>query len=108
MDRPALQNAMPSQPRPGFRWVRWVALATRVLGLRTLLTQAAESTATTPTPQAVRMRDGIELLTDVYLPEVPPPFPVVLLRSPYSKAYALIPWTLRQHSRSHIGSPSAL
>ena len=89
MDCPALQDAMPPQPRPGFRWVRWVVVATCVLCSRTLVTQAAELTATTPTPQAVRMRDGIELSTDVYLPDASPPFPVVLLRSPYSKAMGI-------------------
>jgi hypothetical protein len=35
---------------------------------------------------SVPMRDGVNLATDVYLPAGTPPFPVVLLRSPYNKA----------------------
>lgn len=33
----------------------------------------------------VRMRDGVHLATDVYLPEGTPPFPVILIRTPYNK-----------------------
>jgi len=33
----------------------------------------------------VRMRDGVSLATDVYLPRAEGPFPVVLLRTPYNK-----------------------
>ncbi|GAA3789796.1 hypothetical protein GCM10022380_02660 [Amycolatopsis tucumanensis] len=33
----------------------------------------------------VRMRDGVRLATDVYLPEGDGPFPVVLTRLPYDK-----------------------
>lgn len=32
----------------------------------------------------VRMRDGVKLSTDVYLPDAPGPFPVILVRTPYS------------------------
>ena len=32
-----------------------------------------------------RMRDGVELLADVYTPDGPGPFPVLLLRTPYDK-----------------------
>jgi uncharacterized protein len=32
----------------------------------------------------VPMRDGIRLATDVYLPDAPGPFPVILIRTPYS------------------------
>ena len=32
----------------------------------------------------VPMRDGVKLSTDVYLPEGPGPFPVILIRTPYS------------------------
>jgi hypothetical protein len=32
----------------------------------------------------VPMRDGVRLSTDVYLPEGPGPFPVILIRTPYS------------------------
>ena len=32
----------------------------------------------------VPMRDGIELSADIYLPEAAGPFPVVLMRTPYS------------------------
>jgi predicted acyl esterase len=31
------------------------------------------------------MRDGVRLATDVYLPEGKPPFPVILIRTPYDK-----------------------
>ena len=33
----------------------------------------------------VRMRDGVSLNADVYVPEGPGPFPVLLMRSPYNK-----------------------
>jgi putative CocE/NonD family hydrolase len=33
----------------------------------------------------VRMRDGVHLATDVYLPDAPGPFPAVLIRLPYGK-----------------------
>ncbi|MER9708598.1 CocE/NonD family hydrolase [Mesorhizobium sp. M0204] len=33
----------------------------------------------------VPMRDGINLATDVYLPEGPGPFPIILIRTPYGK-----------------------
>jgi hypothetical protein len=34
----------------------------------------------------MRMRDGVELKCDVYTPEGPGPYPVILMRSPYDKA----------------------
>src|SRR5207245_193735 len=33
----------------------------------------------------VRMRDGVSLNADMYVPEGPGPFPVLLMRSPYNK-----------------------
>ena len=33
----------------------------------------------------VLMRDGVRLATDVYLPDAPGPFPVILIRTPYNK-----------------------
>jgi hypothetical protein len=33
---------------------------------------------------AVPMRDGVRLSTDVYLPDAPGPFPVILIRTPYN------------------------
>src|SRR5258705_1480475 len=36
----------------------------------------------------VRMRDGIELSADIYRPDVPGRFPVVLSRTPYNKTSA--------------------
>jgi putative CocE/NonD family hydrolase len=33
---------------------------------------------------AVPMRDGVRLWTDVYLPDAPGPFPVILIRTPYN------------------------
>jgi putative CocE/NonD family hydrolase len=38
----------------------------------------------------VAMRDGVELSTDLYLPEGPGPFPVVLSRTPYNNTLAWI------------------
>ena len=32
----------------------------------------------------VAMRDGVKLSTDVYLPDAPGPFPVILIRTPYN------------------------
>jgi uncharacterized protein len=32
----------------------------------------------------VAMRDGVRLSTDVYVPDAPGPFPVILIRTPYS------------------------
>jgi uncharacterized protein len=32
----------------------------------------------------VAMRDGVRLSTDVYLPDAPGPFPIILIRTPYS------------------------
>ena len=31
----------------------------------------------------VPMRDGVKLATDLYLPDAPGPFPVILIRTPY-------------------------
>ena len=36
----------------------------------------------------VPMRDGVKLSTDVYLPDAPGPFPVILIRTPYSNNVA--------------------
>ena len=36
----------------------------------------------------VRMRDGATLFADVYAPEGPGPFPVLLMRTPYGKTQA--------------------
>lgn len=35
---------------------------------------------------AVAMRDGVQLATDVYVPDGPGPFPVVVMRTPYDRA----------------------
>ena len=37
----------------------------------------------------VKMRDGVALYADVYKPDGPGPFPVVLQRTPYDKS---APW----------------
>ena len=34
---------------------------------------------------AVPMRDGVRLAADIYLPDQPGPFPVLLTRTPYNK-----------------------
>jgi putative CocE/NonD family hydrolase len=36
----------------------------------------------------VPMRDGVELSTDLYLPDAPGPFPVILVRTPYDNGVA--------------------
>ena len=71
----------------------------------------------------VPMRDGVELATDVYLPEGPGPFPAVLVRLPYDKngrycwmpsiarhvvarGYAFVPQDVRGRFRSG-GDPVA-
>jgi len=46
-----------------------------------------------PTEYMVPCRDGVRLATDVYLPDGPGPFPVILERTPYGK---------REVSRSEI------
>jgi uncharacterized protein len=45
----------------------------------------------------VPMRDGVELATDVYLPDGPGPFPAVLVRLPYDKngRYCFMPFIAR-------------
>ena len=55
------------------------------LGLH--ITALAQSPPASPVKQTVHitMRDGVKLAADVFLPTNPPPFPVVLLRSPYNK-----------------------
>jgi len=48
---------------------------------------AADETNIQPTLHMVAMRDGTQLATDVYLPpEGEPPYPVVLMRTPYGRA----------------------
>ncbi|MBK8022563.1 MAG: CocE/NonD family hydrolase [Chloroflexi bacterium] len=34
---------------------------------------------------AIPMRDGVRLIADRYVPETPPPFPVILIRTPYGR-----------------------
>src|SRR6478735_3199365 len=56
-----------------------------LLGGALLTQQAAEPHA--PRSLMVPMRDGVRLATDVYLPpQAAPPFPVVLMRTPYGKS----------------------
>ena len=50
----------------------------------------AGATVRSPVPVAVEthmlpMRDGTRLATDVYLPDGAPPYPVILIRTPYDK-----------------------
>ena len=49
------------------------------------------------TQHMVPMRDGVELATDVYLPEGAGPFPAVLVRLPYDKngRYCWMPFIAR-------------
>lgn len=59
------------------------------VGLACLLVWIAAAVGRTPSVQtqtlALPMRDGVRLATDVYLPEGKPPFPVILIRTPYDK-----------------------
>ena len=49
-----------------------------------------ESTAiTVQSNVAVPMRDGVTLYADIYRPEEPGPFPVLLQRTPYDKGTPL-------------------
>lgn len=48
--------------------------------------QTATSQAPKPIEQMAPMRDGVKLSTIIYLPEGKGPWPVVLVRTPYSKA----------------------
>src|SRR5260370_36389532 len=61
--------------------------------------EAFERTTEQPVPDTatqclVRMRDGIRLATDVYLPDDPAPVAAVLVRLPYDKnsRYEFFPW----------------
>ncbi len=35
--------------------------------------------------ERVPLRDGVHLATDVYLPQMPPPYPTIMVRTPYAK-----------------------
>jgi len=53
------------------------------------------------------MRDGVRLFADVYLPDAPGPFPVILTRMPYDKqsAYGMMPALGRfwaQHGYAYV------
>ncbi|MCS6919827.1 MAG: CocE/NonD family hydrolase [Fimbriimonadales bacterium] len=52
------------------------------------LVSVAFSPAPRVQPQTLMlpMRDGVRLATDVYLPQGAPPFPVILIRTPYDKS----------------------
>jgi putative CocE/NonD family hydrolase len=43
------------------------------------------------TTYMIAMRDGIQLATDVYLPETPGQWPAILIRTPYGKSSFLTP-----------------
>jgi putative CocE/NonD family hydrolase len=57
----------------------------------TVMTLVAGATLRPPAPSVavethmLPMRDGVRLATDVYLPSSPPPYPVILIRTPYDK-----------------------
>jgi len=58
----------------------------RNAALLVLLLSAAPLFSYTKTTQAVAMRDGIHLATDIYLNDHPGQWPTILVRSPYGKA----------------------
>jgi uncharacterized protein len=60
--------------RPGLALLATLALSSPAL---------AAPTSTLPVP----MRDGVELATDVYLPDGAGPFPVIVMRTPYEKSH---------------------
>lgn len=67
-----------------YRLIRRVLLF--VLILFDVAALGAEETMIQPTLHMVAMRDGTRLATDVYLPpEGKPPYPVVLMRTPYGR-----------------------
>jgi putative CocE/NonD family hydrolase len=69
---------------PSFRdWVATQALTDTIV--RDRLAAAAPRTQSQPTRRTmVRMRDGVELSTQVFLPEGNGPWPVIVVRDPYS------------------------
>ena len=71
---------------PEFAEVQRVALETALRPTRDFSLEPSET--------LVAMRDGARLATDVYLPEGPGPWPVILTRTPYGKrvAWAVEPY----------------
>ncbi|MCS7208150.1 MAG: CocE/NonD family hydrolase [Fimbriimonadales bacterium] len=61
---------------------RWVVSCALLMGIGVAF-QPAERVALQS--QMLPMRDGTRLATDVYLPAGQPPFPVILIRTPYDK-----------------------
>jgi len=57
------------------------------------LTEIAASERSVLKDAAVRMRDGVTLLADVWLPDPKGKFPVLVYRTPYGKASAVKEWT---------------
>ncbi len=53
------------------------------LGLMALL--SGQAVHENPTTYRLKVRDGTLLATDVYMPNTPPPYPVLLVRTPYNK-----------------------
>lgn len=59
----------------------------RHLSLRRAASEARSAAAAAPAQSttAVPMRDGVRLATELFLPAGPPPFPTVVLRTPYDR-----------------------
>jgi len=72
------------------RLTKWILLASLLAGCLQgrAPAQAPESTYGALLVRMVRMRDGVRLATDVYLPQGEGPWPVVLMRTPYSRRAA--------------------
>jgi predicted acyl esterase len=71
-------NHRPTWPLLWLVWLAGLALAAALIG------QAPP--AATATEAMVAMRDGVKLATSVYLPDGSGPWPVIVTRTPYSKA----------------------
>lgn len=75
---------------PSFRDWAATRILTDALVRRGRLADVPVRTKSQPVlPALVRMRDGVELSTQVYLPEGEGPWPVILVRDPYSFAQYL-------------------
>ncbi len=60
-------------------------LVIRLVALGLIALLSGQAVHENPTTYRLKMRDGTLLATDVYLPNTPPPYPVLLVRTPYNK-----------------------
>jgi hypothetical protein len=89
------------ETRPSFTCAR----STYTDSMRLLAAVALVCAVSAQTPQVVRprMRDGVRLSTNVFLPPTPGPYSTLLVRTPYGKGTGLLPgygcfWTVISRS----------